>query len=1024
MHPTIKHSPCGLPLFVTLIVAAVFILPACSDFPGGGLATRSQQIIYGADDRVEAHAVELGSVQRGALASTGAVVPLSRVTVESSGSLSLDAQLLSERLSVCPDERFAQQISAADCSSVLVEEQRVVTAGHCISELNCQEVGIVFGYQLAPDDTLAPLSSEQLYRCAAVEQYSFGSGGDYAVVRLDRPVTDVEPAPMRAGRLPLEDGSPLFIAGYPSGLPLKLAAGAQVVDSRPSERDFFRANLDSFPGNSGGGVFDETSGELLGLIVRGPNPGYELDDADGCYRPERAADDAPVLIESIYIHHPRDAHCASSPNSSVCHCGDGLCSESQGETTRTCAEDCGSSCGDGECNGGESGDSCYVDCGSCGDNICESKEVAEQSCAADCGCRPGLALRDDRCVPVLGNLNGDPHVDERDVSLLQKALARPAVRLHQVAADVDCNGQLNQQDVDALLAGVSTGSLFPCEQVGGAALGSTHSCAFTNTGQLRCWGQNRRGRLGIADDSKALISAANQSVSVGHEQSSSIDLSAATPSIVQISAGPTHSCALSEGGQVYCFGDGGLGQLGHGNREDLGDDESVFAAGPVPLARSATSIAVGGTHSCAILSDGSVSCWGANSWGQLGYGTPLDVGGESTPASVPPLSFPEPARSLALGFDHSCALLESGKVHCWGANFFGQLGRGTPLAGGPLERADSTPPLQFELPIAQVNAFGLSTCVVDQQGRAFCFGENLSAQLGYGHRDFIGDDELPADAGPVGLPTTALRVKLGAMHACALLVDGGVTCWGSNLRGELGLGHALPLPPGTLPSQVPPLALPEGASQIFVGAHHSCALLAGGSMTCWGDNTEGQLGAGMLEEDQGPLNVELRPEGSSLWEFEDESGLSLWTRVEGSSRRGVKLAFFVEAAGTVPMTDLRAYYSVDHREAPGSQLQLFEVSTPTSSPELHFETNGISTLEFDFDSLALAPGCSSKRARRPERFRLRFSECTDDFRWENDPGAMAIPTSTSWHPARGFTLVNENNQVLYGWSRPTDYTVD
>lgn len=195
-------------------------------------------------------------------------------------------------------------------------------------------------------------------------------------------------------------------------------------------------------------------------------------------------------------------------------------------------------------------------------------------------------------------------------------------------------------------------------------------------------------------------------------------------------------------------------------------------------------------------------------------------------------------------------------------------------------------------------------------------------------------------------------------------------------------------------------------------------------MTCWGDNTEGQLGAGMLEEDQGPLNVELRPEGSSLWEFEDESGLSLWTRVEGSSRRGVKLAFFVEAAGTVPMTDLRAYYSVDHREAPGSQLQLFEVSTPTSSPELHFETNGISTLEFDFDSLALAPGCSSKRARRPERFRLRFSECTDDFRWENDPGAMAIPTSTSWHPARGFTLVNENNQVLYGWSRPTDYTVD
>jgi hypothetical protein len=260
-----------------------------------------------------------------------------------------------------------------------------------------------------------------------------------------------------------------------------------------------------------------------------------------------------------------------------------------------------------------------------------------------------------------------------------------------------------------------------------------------------------------------------------------------------LESGDQFSCALHNNGTVKCW---------------PGYD-------PVPGIGTAVSLGAGTSHACAVLANGTVKCWGSNAWGQLGDGT---TGNSSPPVAVTGIST---ATGVVAGNTHNCALLADGTVRCWGHNVSGELGDPatidnfwpTPLTVAGVSDA-----------IALSAEGGVHTCAVIADGTIRCWGSDARGQLGDG----------PSSA-PFATATTvsgigdATAVAAGAVHTCALRRDGGVKCWGDDYYGELGDGN---FNVGTSS----PVAVPGIASAIAIGAGdiHSCALLEGGSVSCWG----------------------------------------------------------------------------------------------------------------------------------------------------------------------------------------------
>ncbi|MEK6554242.1 MAG: serine protease, partial [Bdellovibrionota bacterium] len=169
---------------------------------------------------------------------------------------------------LCKEEPFRDQLSLGFCSGFLVAPDTMVTAGHCIrTESACSSTSFVFGFNVQnagayPTETPA----DQVYKCAKlVNSVVESAGKDYAVVKLDRPVVGHNPLKLRqSGAIQVSDA--VVVMGYPSGIPLKISGGAKV---RSVQTGFFVANLDTYGGNSGSAVFNETTGEVEGILVRG-----------------------------------------------------------------------------------------------------------------------------------------------------------------------------------------------------------------------------------------------------------------------------------------------------------------------------------------------------------------------------------------------------------------------------------------------------------------------------------------------------------------------------------------------------------------------------------------------------------------------------------------------------------------------------------------------------------------------------------------------------------------------------------
>ena len=233
-------------------------------------------------------------------------------------------------------------------------------------------------------------------------------------------------------------------------------------------------------------------------------------------------------------------------------------------------------------------------------------------------------------------------------------------------------------------------------------------------------------------------------------------------------------------------------------------------------------------------------CWGLNTFGQLGDGTTT---GSLTPVLVTGVS---DAIDVVVGnesvtqlfpfstteYSHSCALLASGGVRCWGRNNGGQLGG----AGGGATKVDVT-----GITTATAIAAGArSTCAVLADGTAQCWGNNADGQLGRGFGRWL----LLRAAAVSGL-AGATGVAVSAQHACAVLGDGTVRCWGLGTTGQLGDG-SFSLDNNATRSSVPvTVSGLTGAMAVAVGNGHSCSLRGDGSTECWGDNTQGRLGVGL-----------------------------------------------------------------------------------------------------------------------------------------------------------------------------------
>lgn len=251
---------------------------------------------------------------------------------------------------------------------------------------------------------------------------------------------------------------------------------------------------------------------------------------------------------------------------------------------------------------------------------------------------------------------------------------------------------------------------------------------------------------------------------------------------------------------------------------------------------------------CVVQDGGALRCWGGNAYYQLGTpNAPTGIGSTTTPQQHEPVRLGSRVRAVAGGNYFGCALLESGQVRCWGQNALGSLGQGntTPFVG--IHPTDlPTVSLGPGRTARAIAASGSSACAILDTGQVRCWGSNIEGQLGQG--DLTGyANKTPAQIPVVNLGPgrTARAITLGAAHACALLDNAQVRCWGQNLYGELGQGDTSTTAyAGKTPNLIPVVSLGRPVRAISANHHHTCAVLDNGQLRCWGANSAAQLGLG------------------------------------------------------------------------------------------------------------------------------------------------------------------------------------
>ena len=588
----------------------------------------------------------------------------------------------------------------------------------------------------------------------------------------------------------------------------------------------------------------------------------------------------------------------------------GACLRVEGQICRSAAECASNQCVDGVC--------CDAPC----DGVCERCDAPKQpgicvlhdedpSCLARTGfqctargrCRLPRALTcgadadcdSDRCEPAASgepiccettcsgvcercgpNGTCDDHPDRDAACPVVTCPAKSACVEYSAPAPGACSaaGQCAQCTPHYAAAGVPCGVGKQCDGaavcretgIGRVAAGGRHTCAIRANGNVLCWGTNLAGQLGAAfershvGDDEALSDVAGLELDFQRN-------------VAALSAGFFHTCALFDDGAVRCWGRvendivygtvrGVLGTNAVAHNQ-LGFVDPL-TTGDVRLPERAVQIsaATSGAHTCALLASGGVACWGFNADGQCGNGTLLEQGADSNEA-LPVLRFSAKAIQVKAASGHTCVLLATGEVICWGAGHLGRLGY-----GDETDRLEPRGSVPIGARVIQIAAGLSATCALLENGRVRCWGGNKDGELGYGHDRTIGDDETPEQAaslpGPTDHSLLGGDLPLGGggvvqiteivddRAMCARFSGGAVRCWGKNNKGQLGYGHAESNGTRFTPEQLVlrPAAnnrnaggdLALGGSALALADGGRCALLVSGRLYCWGDNEDGELG--------------------------------------------------------------------------------------------------------------------------------------------------------------------------------------
>jgi alpha-tubulin suppressor-like RCC1 family protein len=377
---------------------------------------------------------------------------------------------------------------------------------------------------------------------------------------------------------------------------------------------------------------------------------------------------------------------------------------------------------------------------------------------------------------------------------------------------------------------------------GAIAGGWESTVVLMPAGSVSGWGQQLNGAIG---------NGVTSSMVAGPSPALVLDGQSAATTAVGLGGWDNGACAVTPVGRLYCWGDNGVGQVGNGTKNNAPAPVLVMDIdGGIPDT-TATVVDRGYLWTCAVMRSGRVKCWGSQSEGRLGNSNTSgpDV---TRPADVPGFTGQTPSTTavgLSLGENTACALLQNGTIKCWGSNSFGEVGDGTLSSSRPSPVAvvtiDGSSAATTAVSVAHGDNHG---CALMQNGTVRCWGNNTQfGSLGTGDGMDHPSPALVSTLQIDGTTPARTAVSLATKNdtTCALMADGSILCWGRGENGRIGNGVDVmnkPVPTSVDRSVIDGSTPAKRAVAVTAGVYHFCAVMENGDVRCWGKNNQGQAG--------------------------------------------------------------------------------------------------------------------------------------------------------------------------------------
>lgn len=407
---------------------------------------------------------------------------------------------------------------------------------------------------------------------------------------------------------------------------------------------------------------------------------------------------------------------------------------------------------------------------------------------------------------------------------------------------------------------VDTSGVLNGKTITSMADGNYHACAITNEEKIACWGDNSEYQRGDGTATQSLTPQAGDTVMLNASEAtvtfggasatnvtvqSSTTITATTPahasgSVDVIVTNSDTQQGVSPNGYMYDYPAPTISSITPDSGPSSGLTSVTVTGSNFVVGSSIMEVATGSSHTCALTSENKLYCWGSNNYGQLGKG---DANNSTIPvlADVSGALNGKSLTALSAGGNTSCTLDSNGKAYCWGDNTYGQLGDNSTTPRVVPTAVDTSGVLSGKT-LTSISTSGASTCAVDSDGKAYCWGSNSgTGQLGDGTQT---ESHVPiaVDTSGVLSGKTVSKVVAGTTSACAIANDAHVYCWGKGSLGQLGNGT---INDTSVPVAVTTSGVLSGKTVTDIsvmGDHHACALTSEGKAYCWGSNVYGELG--------------------------------------------------------------------------------------------------------------------------------------------------------------------------------------